>query len=102
MVFSSEFLAGIWFEIYRQVLNQNEKLGDDCMKDEQLSSVATTIFIQAGRRGYLKPAPLNNFQKELLKAVGSVTDRGIQRSIYESVKVLVNGNGVKEVLHDRN
>ena len=97
MVFSSEFLAGVWFEIYSQVLRQNEKLGEDRMNDEQLSSVATTIFTQAGQRGYLKPAPLNNFQKELLKAVDDVIDNGIQKSIYESVKMLVNGNGVKEV-----
>ena len=97
MVFSSEFLVGIWHDIYKQVLIQNEKLGEDRMKDEQLSSVATTIFIQAGQRGYLKPAPLNNFQKELLKVVGNVRDHGIQRSIYESAKMLANGNGVKEV-----
>ena len=97
MVYSSEFLAGIWFEIYKQVLKQNDKLGEDRLKDEQLSSVATTIFIQAGQRGYLKPAPLNNFQKELVKVVDNVMDRGIQRSIYESVKMLVYGNGVKEM-----
>ena len=95
MVYSSEFLSGVWFEIYCQVLRQNEKLKEDRMKNEQLCAVATTIFIQAGQRGYLKPAPLDSFSREMLKLTGKTKDRELQKSIYESVKHMING--IKEV-----
>ena len=98
MIYSSEFLAISWFEIYKQVLVQNEKLGDQQMKSEQLTAVATTIFIQAGQRGFLKPAPIDAFTRELLKITGKVKDRQIQKSIYESVKMLAGSNGIKEVV----
>ena len=94
MIFSSEFLAAAWFEIYKQVLKQNEKLGDQRMKDEQLSAVSTTIFIQAGQRGFLKPAPMDSFARELLKLTGNVKDRQLQKSVYESVRHMINGTKV--------
>ena len=98
MIYGNEFLSANWFEIYRQVLAQNERLGDQQMKSEQLTAVATTIFIQAGQRGFLKPAPIDAFTRELLKITGKVKDRQIQKSIYESVKVLASSNGVKGVV----
>ena len=98
MIYSSEFLATSWFDIYKQVLVQNERLGDQQMKSEQLTAVATTIFIQAGQRGFLRPAPIDAFTRELLKITGKVKDRQIQKSIYESVKVLAGSNGVKGVV----
>jgi hypothetical protein len=94
LIFSSEFLASAWFEIYKQVLKQNEKLGDQRMKDEQLSAVSTTIFIQAGQRGFLKPAPMDSFTRELLKLTGNVKDRQLQKSVYESVRHMINGTKV--------
>jgi hypothetical protein len=94
LIFSSEFLAAAWFEIYKQVLKQNEKLGDQRMKDEQLSAVSTTIFIQAGQRGFLKPAPMDSFARELLKLTGNVKDRQLQKSVYESVRHMINGTKV--------
>ena len=97
MIYSSEFLSAAWFDIYKQVLFQNAKLGDQQMKSEQLTAVATTIFIQAGQRGFLKPAPFDAFTRELLKITGKVKDRQIQKTIYESVKMLAGSNGIKEV-----
>jgi hypothetical protein len=98
MIYSSEFLAEAYFEILKKVIVQNEKLGDQQMKSEQLTAVATTIFIQAGQRGFLKPAPIDAFTRELLKLTGKVKDRQIQKSIYESVKMLAQSNGVKGVV----
>ncbi|MBT7094935.1 MAG: hypothetical protein HN936_16935 [Bacteroidetes bacterium] len=98
MIYSSEFLSAAWFDIYKQVLFQNAKLGDQQMKSEQLTAVATTIFIQAGQRGFLKPAPFDAFTRELLKITGKVKDRQIQKTIYESVKMLASSNGVKGVV----
>jgi hypothetical protein len=98
MIYGNEFLSATWFDIYKQVLYQNERLGDQQMKSEQLTAVATTIFIQAGQRGFLKPAPIDAFTRELLKITGKVKDRQIQKSIYESVKVLAGSNGVKGVV----
>ena len=98
MIYSSEFLTGAYFEILSNVLSQNEKLGDQQMKPEQLTAVATTIFIQAGQRGFLKPAPIDAFTRELLKITGKVKDRQIQKSIYESVKMLASSNGIKGVV----
>jgi hypothetical protein len=97
MIYGNEFLSANWFEIYKQVFAQNEKLGDQQMKSEQLTAIATTIFIQAGQRGFLKPAPMDSFTRELLKLTGKVKDRQIQKSIYESVKILASSNGIKEV-----
>jgi len=97
-MFSNEFLAAAWFDIYKQVLKQNESLGEQRMKDEQLSSVATTIFIQAGQRGFLKPVPVDPFTRELMKITANVKDRMLQKSIYEQVRGLVNSNGIKEVV----
>jgi hypothetical protein len=98
MIYGNEFLSATWFDIYKQVLVQNERLGDQQMKSEQLTAVATTIFIQAGQRGFLRPAPIDAFTRELLKITGKVKDRQIQKSIYESVKVLAGSNGVKGVV----
>ncbi len=91
MIFSSEFLSGMWFEIYKQAVRQNNQLDESKISEEQLVAVTTTIFIQAGQKGYLKPAPVNNFQQELAKVVAPVKDRALQKSIYQSVKVMVNG-----------
>ena len=98
MIYGNEFLSATWFDIYKQVLVQNERLGDQQMKSEQLTAVATTIFIQAGQRGFLRPTPIDAFTRELLKITGKVKDRQIQKSIYESVKVLAGSNGVKGVV----
>ena len=98
MIYSSDFLAEAYFEILKKVFVQNEKLGDQQMKSEQLTAVATTIFIQAGQRGFLKPAPIDAFTRELLKITGKVKDRQIQKTIYESVKMLASSNGVKGVV----
>ncbi len=97
MIFSSEFLSGMWFEIYRQVVHHNNQMKDSRIGEEQLVAVTTTIFIQSGQRGYLKPAPVNNFQQELAKVVAPVKDQALQKSIYQSVKVMVNGHGGKEI-----
>ena len=98
MIYQNEFLSAEWFDIYKKVLLQNEKLGEQQMKSEQLTAVATTIFIQAGQRGFLKPAPIDAFTRELLKITGKVKDRQIQKTIYESVKMLASSNGVKGVV----
>jgi hypothetical protein len=46
----------------------------------------------------LKPAPIDAFTRELLKITGKVKDRQIQKTIYESVKMLASSNGVKGVV----
>ncbi len=97
MIFSGEFLSGMWFEIYKQVVRQNNQLSEGRICDEQLVSVTTTIFIQAGQKGYLKPSPMNSFQQELVKAVASVNDRTLQKSIYNYVKIMINGNNGREL-----
>jgi len=97
-MFSNEFLAAAWFDIYKQVLKQNESLGEDKIKDELLTAVTTTIFIQAGQKGFLRPIPQDPFIRELVKITSNVKDRDLKKTIYEQVRGLVNSNGVKEVV----
>ena len=98
MIFSHDFLCQLWFSIYQQVEKQNKKLGQEQVKEDLLVPIATTIFITAGQRGYLKVPPPSRFEQELLNLTKNVEDRNMQRSIYESVRALVNSNGVKEVV----
>lgn len=92
MIFSHDFLCQLWFSIYQQVVKQNRMIDVDRINDEQLVSIATTIFITAGQRGYLKVPPPSRFEQELLNLTKNVQDRSLQKSIYESVRTMVNSN----------
>jgi len=94
--YSHDYLCQIWFRIYQEVEKENQALGENRVSDEQLVPIATTIFITAGQRGYLKVPPPSRFEQELLNLTKKAQDRTLQKSIYESVRALVNGNGIRK------
>jgi|TARA_Y100000310_G_scaffold277793_1_gene295821 coproporphyrinogen III oxidase-like Fe-S oxidoreductase len=86
MTYSNKNLAELWFEIYEQVVNENN-VAEEALPLEQLSSVTTTIFIAVTQnRGMKRPAFFNKFQSEVLKLVGRIKDRQVQKSVYNSIK----------------
>ena len=47
--------SGLWFEIYGNVIQQNNQLGNRKLDKNQLREVATSIFIAATRKGISRP-----------------------------------------------
>ena len=76
---------GLWFDIYRKVLKNNEILGDQGLDKSQLREVTTSIFIAQSQRGIVRPMTLNGFTESILKAVSEVKDRGLQEMVYKSI-----------------
>ena len=68
--------SGLWFEIYGNVIQHNDQLGNQKLDKNQLREVATSIFIAATRKGISRPeAEEDNFE------------------IPEELKGIDNGNG---------
>ena len=55
-------LPGLWFQIYRQVLEQNNNLNNDRLDKVQLREVTTSIFIASTNRGLVRPYTYTKFQ----------------------------------------
>lgn len=80
---------GLWFNIYRQVLKQNESLGEDGLDKNQLREVTTSIFIAQTSKGIHKPLIINNFMESVLKKVQFIKDRKKQEAIYNSITTII-------------
>ena len=80
---------GLWFNIYRQVLKQNESLGDDGLDKNQLREVTTSIFIATTQKGVHKPIVINNFMDSVLKKIQFIKDRKKQEAVYTTINDLV-------------
>lgn len=88
----NELLPQLWFDIYKVVLEENDRLNGSAMAADALSAITTSIFISITQRNkFNKPIVFNRFQSEMLKLVSRVTDRSLQESIFNSVKTIVRG-----------
>ncbi len=85
---------GLWFNIYKKVLQQNESLGDKRLDKAQLREVTTSIFIAQSQRGVVRPLKLNNFTESILKQISGVNNRDCQEKIYKNIKQIM-----KEMKH---
>jgi len=90
-------LPGLWFQIYRQVLNQNENLQKDKLDKVQLREVTTSIFIASTNRGLVRPYTYTKFQVGLLELTKDVFTEGKREAVTLAVKSALNGKAkVKE------
>ena len=96
-MFSYDFLVKLWFGIYRDVVKNNEKLDCQPVSEDALVSIATTIFITAGQRGFIKAPQPTGFQREINKLAANVKGQDLQESIYKTVKMMINGEVQKEM-----
>ncbi|MBC8400925.1 MAG: hypothetical protein ISR95_00250 [Candidatus Marinimicrobia bacterium] len=95
-------LPGLWFQIYRQVLEQNNNLNNDRLDKVQLREVTTSIFIASTNRGLVRPYSYTKFQVGLLELTKDVFTEGKREAITLAVKSALNGKSkVKEVTSDR-
>jgi len=79
----------LWFEIFRQVLQKNEALGEGRLDKIQLREITTAIFIARTQRGYVKPVVNNQFTDSVVKLLSDIQDRERQMEIYRQIKALV-------------
>lgn len=90
-------LVGLWFQIYRQVYEMNEGLGESGLDKSQLREVTTSVFIGYTSKGIVRPAQMSQFLQSVMRLVEGVRDRSLQESIYkvlsEHVKKGVGSNG---------
>ncbi|MBC8198417.1 MAG: hypothetical protein H8E60_11105 [Candidatus Marinimicrobia bacterium] len=90
MEYFEKSLPSLWFDIYKVVLDENERLNGSAMDASALSTITTSIFISVTQRNkHQKPGIFNRFQSEVIKLVARVKDRGTQESIYKSLKIMV-------------
>lgn len=90
MEYFEKSLPSLWFDIYRVVLDENDRLNGSAMDANALSTITTSIFISVTQRNkHQKPSIFNRFQSEVIKLVAKVKDRGMQESIYKSLKIMV-------------
>ena len=90
MEYFEKSLPSLWFDIYKVVLDENERLNGSAMDASALSTITTSIFISVTQRSkHQKPGIFNRFQSEVIKLVARVKDRGTQESIYKSLKIMV-------------
>lgn len=80
---------GLWFDIYRNVLKQNEVLGDQGLDKSQLREVTTSIFIAQSQRGIVRPVALNGFVESVLKSVSGIRARPLQEAIYKGIHDII-------------
>lgn len=80
---------GLWFSIYRQVLNHNEGLGDDGLDKNQLREVTTSIFIAQTQKGVHKPIVINSFMESVLRRIQYIKDRTKQEKIYKTINQML-------------
>jgi len=84
-------LPGLWFQIYRQVLDQNNNLNNDRLDKIQLREVTTSIFIASTNRGLVRPYTYTKFQVNLLELTKNVFREGQREAITLAVKSVLNG-----------
>ncbi len=94
-MFSYDFLVKLWFGIYQDVVRNNEKLETGTISEDALVSIATTIFITAGQRGFIKAPQPTGFQREMNKLTAKVKDHSMQESIFKTVRMMINGKAVE-------
>ncbi len=51
---------GLWFDIYKKVINQNSHLNGNGLDKSQLREVATSIFIAKTTKGIVRPESQSN------------------------------------------
>ena len=78
-------LPGLWFQIYRQVLEQNENLEKDKLDKVQLREVTTSIFIASTNRGLVRPYSYTKFQVNLLEMTKNVMKESQREAVTEAV-----------------
>ncbi len=88
-------LPGLWFQIYRQVLAQNETLNKDKLDKVQLREVATSIFIASTQRGIVRPYSYTQFQVNLLEMTKNVFRDRERKAVTLAVKSALNGKAKK-------
>lgn len=86
---------GLWFDIYRKVLNHNENMGNEGLDKSQLREVTTSIFIAQSQRGVVRPMTLNGFTESVLKAVSDIKDRGLQEKVYKCITDVIKNTNTK-------
>jgi len=79
----------LWFEIFRQVLQKNEALGEGRLDKIQLREITTAIFIARTQRGYVKPVVNNQFTDSVVKLLSDIQDRERQMEIYKQIKTMI-------------
>ena len=84
-------LPGLWFQIYRQVLDQNNNLNNDRLDKVQLREVTTSIFIASTSRGLVRPYTYTKFQVGLLELTKNVFREGQRAAVTNAVKSVLNG-----------
>lgn len=92
-------LPGLWFQIYRQVLEQNNNLNNDRLDKVQLREVTTSIFIASTNRGLVRPYTYTKFQVGLLELTKDVFTEGKREAVTQAVKSALNGQTKKEVIN---
>lgn len=85
-------LPGLWFQIYREVLNQNNKLKQEKLDRGQLREVTTTIFIASTQRGIVRPYSYTMFQVNLLELTKNVIQESKKEALLKAVKTILNGS----------
>ena len=67
MSFDKYDLVGLWFQIYREVFEMNERLGEAGLDKNQLREVATSVFIGYTQRGIVRPVQMNRFLHSVMR-----------------------------------
>ncbi len=89
-------LPGLWFQIYREVLQLNEKLEHNRLDKVQLREVSTAIFIASTNRGIVRPYGYTKFQVELLEITKNAVRESKREEILSAVKAVLNGSRKKK------
>ena len=84
-------LPGLWFQIYRQVLEQNNNLNNDRLDKVQLREVTTSIFIASTNRGLVRPYTYTKFQVNLLEMTKGVFKESQRDAVTRAVRKVLNG-----------
>ena len=84
-------LPGLWFQIYRQVLQQNNNLNNDRLDKVQLREVTTSIFIASTNRGLVRPYTYTKFQVNLLEMTKGVFKESQRDAVTRAVRKVLNG-----------
>ena len=80
---------GLWFDIYKKVLQQNEQLGDNGLDKNQLREVTTSIFIAQTQKGVNKPLVLSAFMESVLSRIQYIRDRKQQEAVFKSINTII-------------
>ena len=92
MTLSKYDFEGLWFDIYRKVLQHNEILADEGLDKNQLREVTTSIFIAKSHRGVVRPTRFNSFTESIIKVVSPIKERKKQEIIYTTILKIIKGD----------